>query len=218
MLNNYTNRLIAFSILFTLTQLIRFLKVNYLLGSLGAFFTGSQFLIPLSGLYGGVEGSLYFILAQKIFFYTLYGGSFLVLEKLYIPTLSASLYLSTDHWIVRMLIPLICMTLFLMHPVGVSAWFYSLYWLIPIMVYFFGGANLFFVFLGATFTAHAVGSVIWLYINPLTVQDYWMLMPIVLVERLLFTSGLYCMHTGIWYITKSIEKQIYLYTYKSIAR
>lgn len=82
------------------------------------------------------------------------------------------------------------MAAFIAHPVGSQAFLYSFYWLIPVAIYLMGRNSLFAQALGSTFTAHAVGSVIWLYANPMTPEIWLALIPVVLVERLVFASGI----------------------------
>lgn len=86
-------------------------------------------------------------------------------------------------------IPLLCMVLFILHPQGRGAWFYSLYWLIPVAAVFIK-RSLVFNSLGATFTAHAVGSVAFLYAFNLPTETWIALIPIVFLERMLFTGGI----------------------------
>ncbi len=93
------------------------------------------------------------------------------------------------HKKISIIIPLICMALFMVHPIGREAWVYSLYWLIPVIAKLFS-KNLFFRSLGATFTAHAIGSTIWLYSIPMTSMQWLGLIPIVALERLLFAIGI----------------------------
>ena len=87
------------------------------------------------------------------------------------------------------LIPLACIALFLSHPEGRGAWYYSLYWLIPV-VSLFVKRSVVFNSLGATFTAHAVGGVAFLYAFNLPSEVWIALIPVVFVERMLFTSGI----------------------------
>jgi len=54
------------------------------------------------------------------------------------------------------------------HPVGAQAWFYSMYWLLPVLLFLLPARTQFTEALGATFVQHAVGSVIWLYVVPTT--------------------------------------------------
>lgn len=86
-------------------------------------------------------------------------------------------------------IPLIAMVLFIMHPEGRGAWYYSLYWLIP-LVASFAKRSLVLNSLGATFTAHSIGSVAFLYAFNLPTAMWIGLIPIVFLERMLFTGGI----------------------------
>src|SRR3990172_1095426 len=47
-----------------------------------------------------------------------------------------------------------------LHPIGRTVWFYSIYWLIPLIVWPFRNNFLLARSLGATFTIHAVGGAI----------------------------------------------------------
>jgi hypothetical protein len=87
------------------------------------------------------------------------------------------------------IIPIICMIMFIMHPEGRGAWVYSLYWLIPVAAVF-AKKSLIFNSLGATFTAHAVGSTAFLYALNLPSGVWIALIPIVFIERMLFTGGI----------------------------
>ena len=87
------------------------------------------------------------------------------------------------------LIPVACMALFIMHPEGRGAWFYSLYWLIPLATVF-SKKSLVMNSLGATFSAHALGSVAFLYSFNLPSEVWIALIPIVFLERMLFTAGI----------------------------
>src|SRR3989344_3452441 len=57
----------------------------------------------------------------------------------------------------NIIIPILAIVAFNLHPIGASAWQYSLMWLIPIAAHIFR-KNLYIRSLGATFTAHAVGG------------------------------------------------------------
>lgn len=86
------------------------------------------------------------------------------------------------------LIPLTCMILFIAHPEGRQAWYYSLYWLIPVAAVF-SKRSLVLNSLGATFTAHAIGGVTFLYALNLSAEVWIALIPIVFIERMIFTAG-----------------------------
>jgi hypothetical protein len=86
------------------------------------------------------------------------------------------------------LVPLACLILFILHPEGRQAWYYSLYWLIPVATVF-AKRSLVLNSLGATFTAHSVGSVAFLYAFNLPAEVWIALIPVVFIERMIFTGG-----------------------------
>ena len=82
----------------------------------------------------------------------------------------------------QILVPVLCMALFGLHPVGSQAFAYTLYWLIPVTLYIMSSlvnvlprfqqfTPIFLQALSSTFIAHAVGSVIWLYTVGMTPRD-----------------------------------------------
>jgi len=115
------------------------------------------------------------------------------------------LYWATNHPVIRVGLPLLCMGLFIAHPIGSQAFLYSFYWLIPIVLYAFPHQSLFLQSLGSTFVAHAVGSVIWLYTVPMTAGMWLGLIPVVIIERVLFALGMVVMHQVISFIFGKID-------------
>lgn len=111
------------------------------------------------------------------------------------PTLFAVFYFaviakknSSSKWILT--VPVICILAFIAHPIGRLVPYYPLiFWWIPIVAYFKRN-NLFLKSLGATFTAHAVGSTAFLYALNLPASVWQSLPPIVICERLLFATGI----------------------------
>jgi len=191
-----------------LLKITGLLKVSFLVGSQMIWFSGSNAVLPLAGAFGGVMGSgLVFLMRQllHLLFFKTISLSFLAFC---IPGLCASLYWSTNHMIVRLLLPIACMGLFVAHPVGAQAFIYSVYWLIPIALYFISHRSLFLQALGSTFVAHAVGSVIWLYTVPMTATMWIALMPIVLLERLLFAVGMVAAHHVFRFIFGFIDVEV----------
>ncbi len=182
-----------------------FVKISFLLGSHMIWFSGVNSILPLSGAFGGVFGAgLVFFVRQlvHIFCFKTLSLSFLALC---VPGFCASLYWASNHFLVRLLLPLLCMALFIAHPVGGQSFFYSLYWLIPVILYFVPRRSLFLTALGSTFTAHAVGSVIWCYTVPMTVGMWMALMPIVALERTLFALGMVVAHYALSTIFEAID-------------
>jgi hypothetical protein len=80
------------------------------------------------------------------------------------------------------------MILFLAHPVGAQSAWYSLFWFIPMIASFYSGT--FFTALGSSFTAHAVGTLVWLYAGQLAPADFALLVPVVIVERLMIAVAM----------------------------
>jgi|SRR5579862_297721 hypothetical protein len=181
------------------------MKISFLVGSQMVWFSASNSVLPLAGAFGGVMGSgLVFLIRQllHLMFFKTVSLSFLAFC---IPGFCASLYWATQHYTIRLLLPIICMGLFVIHPVGSQAFVYSLYWLIPVALFFVSRKNLFLQALGSTFIAHAVGSVIWLYTVPMTAAMWMGLMPIVLFERILFALGMVVAHRIFSFIFSAID-------------
>ncbi|MFA5052175.1 MAG: hypothetical protein WC544_03900 [Patescibacteria group bacterium] len=106
------------------------------------------------------------------------------------PLAFAAIYFGTKKYkTIVSLLPIACMVMFILHPEGRQAWYYSLYWLIPIASSFMK-KSLVMNSLGATFTAHAIGSVAFLYAFNLPAEAWIALIPIVFVERMMFTAGI----------------------------
>lgn len=111
------------------------------------------------------------------------------------PTLFAVYYFaviarkrSHGKWILA--VPILCILAFIAHPIGRQVPYYPLiFWWIPVVAYFKRN-NLFLRSLGATFTAHAVGSTAFLWALNLPVAVWQSLPPIVASERLLFATGI----------------------------
>lgn len=108
-----------------------------------------------------------------------------------IPTAAATLSLATHQSsraasiVINTLLPLICMALFINNPNGAEAWLYTLYWLIPAGLSLFKYESTLAKAIQATFVAHAVGSVIWIY-STQTTPEFWVgLIPVVAYERII---------------------------------
>lgn len=122
------------------------------------------------------------------------------------PMLFAAAYfaLYTKKAKLSVVAPLACIALFLMHPVGAAAWPFALFWLIPVVALAFP-QNLLLRSYGATFSAHAVGGVLWIYTIP-TTPAYWLaLMPVVLVERTVFAAGISASYYFVTTVASRVE-------------
>ena len=188
-----------------LVKIAGLLKVSFLVGSQMIWFSATNSVLPLAGAFGGVMGSGLVFLARQLLHLIFFKTVSLSFLAFCVPGFFASLYWSTQHYAVRLLLPIACIGLFVIHPVGAQAFVYSLYWLIPVVLYFVSKKSLFLQALGSTFIAHAVGSVIWLYTMPMTAAMWMGLMPIVLFERILFAVGMVVAHRIFSFIFNAID-------------
>jgi hypothetical protein len=186
-------------------KLASLIKLNFIVGSQAAFFSGSSVAMPLIGAFGGsvITSCVAFIYAFKYFFFT----PSLNFLAYHIPGLFAAGYWYTDHWLIRAFLPLACMVAFIAHPVGGAAYAYSFYWLLPVVLFVVKPQGIFWSALGSTFIAHAVGSVIWLYTVPMAPQAWLALIPVVAFERLLFATSMVLVH-GVVTATMGYGKKI----------
>ena len=157
------------------------------------FFFINACIAPLIGL-TGVSASLLLLCVRTAIktygFNTLYA----TVSAYHIPSFCGALYfsaLTTPRLRLLVLsIPVLCIALFAIHPIGSLALPYTAYWIIPLIALAYPHKNFFIHALGSTFITHAVGSVIWLYTRP-TIPLYCInFIPVVMVERLLIAAGM----------------------------
>lgn len=196
-----SKQVILSTLFLLMSKLAALFKLSFMVGSYAAFFSVANCLVPLTGAFCGMVGSTMLFGVAIGARMALYGG-LLPLSYLvhFVPGLCAGYYWASRSAGVRLLLPLLSMALFLMHPVGGAAWPYTLYWLLPVMFYFLKRDHLFLTALGSTFTAHAVGSVIWLYTVPMEATAWLALIPVVFIERIFFAVGMVLMYHGIFWI------------------
>ncbi len=178
--------------------LVRCIKISMVLGSYTAFFSLNNSLLPLAGAFLGMGGAG-LVTAGKLVLGMLMHGGLLPLSHLafYLPGFFAAAYWASSSFMIRCVVPLACMALFIAHPVGGQVWLYAMYWWIPVILYCMKENSLFKIALGSTFIAHAVGSVIWLYTVPMAASAWVALIPMVIIERLLFAIGAVVLYKGI---------------------
>ncbi|MEM4554631.1 MAG: hypothetical protein QXT25_02165 [Candidatus Anstonellaceae archaeon] len=185
---------LAFLALFTLLSVVAS-SINFsqvLGGPSNQTFTFFQFIGPIAGGFLGAGVGVLSVILTQLTSFILLGKSLEVINVLrFLPMAFAAFYFAkySKGKLVQGIVPLLCMAAFMAHPVGLQAWVYSLYWMIPAIVLLLP-ENLFARSLGATFTAHSIGSIIWLYSFPSTPQFWIGLIPVVAFERLLFASGI----------------------------
>ncbi len=185
-----TKQKVLFLIIFSILSLIAFkVPISKIIGS-DQEFTLFELIAPLGGMFlGPLFGALSaFIVRGANIITTQQTLDFLTVMR-FLPMMLAAVYFGMKGRKMAIIFP-ICIILFLIHPVGQKAWLYPLIWLIPLIATF-GKKRLILNSLGATFTAHAVGSTIFLYAFGLTPQIWLALIPVVFIERCLFTVGIW---------------------------
>lgn len=181
---------IIFLILFAILGLI-FLQIpiNFLAGS-KVKFTLFDLFAPVSGAFVGTGLGLFAVLGAQIANILTHGS---VVDKGVIirlfPTLFAVWFFAKKDSR-QLLIPAIAIISFNLNPVGRSVWFYSLFWLVPYIVWPLRERFLIARSLGATMTAHAVGGAVWVWVFNLPASVWISLIPVVIVERFIFALGI----------------------------
>src|SRR5262245_35445182 len=109
------------------TKIGSFLKLSHIAGSSYSYFSLGALLKILSGILGGVAPLLAYS-TTRIAWKLLTHGCTAKIYSLHLPSLCAVLYWSHSHWSIRYALPLLCMGLFVVHPVGKHAIPYTFYW------------------------------------------------------------------------------------------
>lgn len=184
-------RKIYFTIIFIIIGLLAFqVSLSRIIGSNIKFTLFDAFGPITSAFLGTIPGiiALFFI---QFFNLLIHGVKALDAATIirFFPVMFAAWYFAKPRRI-NILIPILAIIAFNLHPIGRSAWYYSMYWLIPIFCEFLRERFLLARALGATFTAHAVGSTAWLWMFGLSKAVWTGLIPIVAMERGMFAVGI----------------------------
>lgn len=138
----------------------------------------------------------------------------------FLPIIFAGIYFSRIFKKDKRLIfiPLICILLFILNPIGRTVWFYSCFWLIPILISLFKEKldkilrlPLFKIYgysLGAAFVDHGIGSVVFLYfyLPKISASDWIASISRVPIERLMIAAGIELCYFAELVIIKAFEK------------
>lgn len=185
------SRQVAFFLLFSALALLLF-QFNFaqILGvEPSPSFTFFQFIGPIAGGILGPLGGVATILAVSVSNFVLTGQALELPIIVSVFTMAAAaVYFGAKSRPIALVGP-VAMVLFWLHPEGSVAWIYPLFWVIPVLATFYK-KNLFARSLGSTFTAHAIGSVAYLYAFNIPAEVWFALIPVVAFERLLFASGI----------------------------
>ena len=193
--NFTTKKLIFFSIFMVLSFFAQRVNFSALVGAENQFFTLFQFFAPVAGIFLGPVFGISAVLLAEIANFALQAMPFTALNMLrLIPILFATYYFgSRKEQRLSIVIPALAIVAFVLQPVGRTAWFFTLFWTIPIIIRLLPQKyreKAFLRSLGATFSAHAVGGAIWAWTVPMTQAQWIGLIPVVVYERLLFASGI----------------------------
>lgn len=185
-----TKQKVLFLIIFIVLSLIAFqIPISRIIGS-NQSFTLFELFAPLGGMFlGPIFGAVSAFVVRGTGLIITHQTLDLLTVIRFLPMMLAAVYFGMRGRKTAVIF-LLCIILFLVHPIGQKAWPYPLIWLIPLIATF-GKKRLVLNSLGATFTAHAVGSTIFLYAFGLTPQIWLSLIPVVLIERGFFTIGIW---------------------------
>ncbi|MBI2576158.1 hypothetical protein HYV84_03015 [Candidatus Woesearchaeota archaeon] len=172
-------------------------KINFskLIGAENQFFTLFQFFGPIAGSFlGPLYGAVAVLGSQLIDFFAA-GKAFSLINLVrLLPMVFAAYYFGVKkRRSLTVVVPLLAILAFVLHPVGGEVWFFSLFWTIPVIIKVLPirfSNNTFLRSLGATFTAHAVGGAAWVWSVPMTAGQWVSLIPVVIYERALFAVGI----------------------------
>jgi hypothetical protein len=197
----------------------------WIVGSVASVFSVQNAVTPLVGAFGGLAGTTLFYSARFLV-RILSAGSLAGLASgkilaFHLPGFCASLSWGArssrvGSALMQVCLPVACMALFALHPVGAQAVAYSLYWLIPAALYFISRKTIFLQSLSSTFIAHAVGSVIWLYTVGMTPAAWLGLIPVVFVERLLFAMSMTAAYYALAAARSWISSRLGIFSFSSV--
>lgn len=188
-----------------ISEVSKAFKFSYIIGSKAAFFSLSQAIAPVIGFYAS-SSSVFIVYALRTLVHFFVLGLSAASFFYHVPTLFAALYISQESRITKALIPVVCILLFLAHPVGLQTAWYTLYWVLPLIVAFINTKSIFMRALASTLVSHAVGTLIWLYAGLLSAESIVAVATIAWLERLVFALALTAAYYGINYCLSLLEK------------
>ena len=198
----FSDKGLAFTIAFAAIGLgAHLIPLSQILGAADSNFTAFDLMSPIPTAFLGPIAGIAAILISKLTALMATGKAVdLFTFARVLPPIAAGIFFYYYNKksglmpkVAHLLIPIAAMALFMLHPAifGTVAMAYPLYWLIPIAVAFLPNFTIFRA-LGATFTQHAVGAIIFLYTIPAIQEpNFWIgLIPIVALERFFFALGI----------------------------
>lgn len=186
-----TKKNLLFIAIFTIVGFMALqIPVTQLAGS-KAKFTVFDAFAPIAGSFIGTVPGVTAVFLMQFFNFLIHGAPIQDAGTIirFLPMLLAALYFAKKSKI-NFIVPAAAIIIFIAHPIGRTVWYFSFFWLIPMIAYFFRARFLFARSLGATFSAHAVGGALWIWTFNLPAAVWNSLIPIVAIERLLFALGI----------------------------
>jgi hypothetical protein len=176
------------------------IKLSLVVGSKVLIFSCFLAIAPVAGTLFNLPTAILLTLTAILF----KTGLKLYAITLGLPTIIATLctfyktqsgkFARIANFMLSVILPLACMTLFVWQQHAHGAFVYSFYWLIPPALYFLKSkneiANLFVTSLSTVFVAHAVGSIMWLFTIPMSAEVWIALIPVVAIERLVLAFAM----------------------------
>jgi len=207
MQNTSLTKKIVFAFVFALLGLGALQVPVWQLAGSRAAFTLFDFFGPIAPVFIGTLPGLAAVFLTQLANFFVHGSQVLDAGTVirFLPPLFAALYFEKKRSFL-LAVPVLAILAFVVNPVGRSVWYFSLFWLIPIAAHFFHKRFLFARALGATFTAHAVGGALWIWVFALPAPVWVGLIPIVIKERLLFALGIAVSHVVVTSIFKLLAE------------
>lgn len=210
-MKNINKKQIAFFILFILIGFgLMQIPFSQLVGAKNIKFSLFDFFGPIAGAFVGSVWGLIVVGAMQLINWGWHGFQLDagVIIRLF-PVLFSVLYFARrSKW--NIIIPAICMIAFWAHPEGRAAWPYALYWLIPIAAHFFHEKFIILRALGSTFTAHAVGGALWIWVFNMKAALWIGLIPVVWKERGLMMIGITLTYIAFNYLFSIITNKFHI--------
>ncbi|MDP3793193.1 MAG: hypothetical protein Q8R07_00370 [Candidatus Uhrbacteria bacterium] len=153
-------------------------------------FTVYDAFAPVAGSFIGSTPGVIAVFFMQFFNFFIHGAHIEDAGTIirFFPMLFAVLYFAKKGKF-NLVIPVVAIIAFLVHPIGREVWYFTLFWTIPLIAHFFRERFLFARALGSTFTAHAVGGTLWIWTFSLPAPVWDSLILVVAAERLLFALG-----------------------------
>lgn len=153
-------------------------------------FTLFDFFGPVATSFIGTVPGLIAVAAMQLGNFLLHGAVVVDAGTIirFFPMLFAAWYFGRQNRS-ALVAPVLAIIAWNLHSIGREVWYYSMFWLIPLLMYRFH-KFLPARALGATFTAHAVGGAAWIWAFSLPAKVWIGLIPVVAMERGLFALGI----------------------------